>query len=267
MPNGFSDEVIEHLGKTARTTIEMEQYLDFLRNRTFRRTLLCHADIEVNRSLSIRPLREFYVSSPAHTAQPKAELVAQGVEAFEGADDSLFKTNHPLTIAAFHYLIDLAPERIHFDALVRKAAARLNMTQITDQDAAALASNLLQAFCHSLDLIEFHAFAPQMTTVVTEHPLTAPLFRYQVRRRSHFGNLVHGRVSLDDFSRLVLAQLDGHNDRTALLDFLVHLVEEGKIKPPAGTETPQSPDEIRGNLAGELDGALQRLAYLALLVS
>jgi len=267
MPNGLSDEVIEHLGKTARTTVEMEQYFDFLRNRTFRRTLLCHDEIDVDRRLSIQPLREFYVTSLATVAKLTANGEASDVETFEGSDGSQFKTDHPLTKAAFHYLVEAAPERVQFDELVRKAASRLDMTQIVDKDAVALAANLLRAFSFSLSLIEFYSFSPRMTTVVSEYPLATTLARYQARQRSDVANLTHARVQLDNFSRLVLAQLDGQNNRTALLDFLVGLAESGKISLPDGVQTPESPDDLRRRLAGDLDVTLQSLASLALLVA
>jgi methyltransferase-like protein len=79
--------------------------------------------------------------------------------------------------------------------------------------------------------------------------------------------LIHGRASLDNFSRLVLAQLDGQNDRAALLDFLVNLAKAGKISLPTAEQMPKTPDELRRVLAEELDRTLGILAHLALLVA
>ena len=267
MPNGLSDKVREHLGQIAHNTVEMEQYFDFLRDRMFRRTLLCHAGIEVDRRLSIQPLRQFYVTSKAHTVKPNADQEAKGIEVFEGADGVTFKTDHPLTKAAFNYLIDVRPLRIPFDRLVREAASDLNITHITDQDATGLAANLLRAFAHSLDLVEFHSFAPRMTVTVSERPLTTAFARYQARQRSHVSSLVHGRGTLDNFSRLVLEQLDGQNDRTALLNFLVGLAEAGEISLPTGAEMPKTTDEVRRFLAERLDQTLEDLAFVGLLVA
>jgi hypothetical protein len=74
-------------------------------------------------------------------------------------------------------------------------------------------------------------------------------------------------VELDNFSRLVLAQLDGTNNRVALLDFLVELAEAGKISSPNADQAPQTSDAIRQSLASELDKALQQLASLGLLAA
>jgi hypothetical protein len=37
--------------------VEAEQYLDFLGNRTFRHTLLCHQEIEIHRKIGPAPDR------------------------------------------------------------------------------------------------------------------------------------------------------------------------------------------------------------------
>lgn len=267
MPNGLSDEVMEYLGKIAHDTIEMEQYMDFLRNRSFRRTLLCHAELDIDRTLSIEPVVEFYVSTLAHTVKVDADKAAKGIETFEGVDGGQFSTDHPLTKAAFHYLLEVKPQRIHFVQLARQAASSLNMTQVSNQDAGALAANLLRAFTYSLSLIQFHTFVPPMSTVVSEHPLATPYARFQARHFPNIANLLHGRVQLDNFGRLVLAQLDGQTDHATLRDFLVKLVEDGKISSPSIEPEAKSPEELRKMLGEQLEITLQEFAELALLIA
>ena len=48
----------------AQDMIQLEQYMDFLRNRTFRQTLLCHASQVVDRSLDPGHVETLYFSSP-----------------------------------------------------------------------------------------------------------------------------------------------------------------------------------------------------------
>jgi methyltransferase-like protein/protein-L-isoaspartate O-methyltransferase len=268
MPNGLTKEVTDYLKHIVHSTVELEQYYDFLHNRTFRRTLLCHANLDVDRRLSIQPVKSFYISSTAKLAEEvDSQNVAGGIETFIGADGSKFATDHPLTKAAFHHLIEAYPLRLHFNDLVREAGSRFKAMQPADSNPDILAGNLLRAFSYSENLIEFHSFAPQMTTVVSEYPLATALARFQSREDSYAVNLKHLRVDLNDFSRLVLAQLDGEKDRAALLDFLVGLAEDGDIKLPNPDQTPKTAAEIRQSLAVQLDATLKYLANLALLVS
>ncbi len=43
---GFPSEVRQGLNALAPNLIEKEQYMDFLRNRTFRQSLVCHQDLQ-----------------------------------------------------------------------------------------------------------------------------------------------------------------------------------------------------------------------------
>jgi len=258
--------VVEHLGKTARTTIEMEQYLDFLRNRTFRRTLLCHEDVAVNRRLSIEPLRQFFVTTAAKQVEIEPDVAARGIERFETSAGVAFSTDHPVTKEAFRYLMEIAPALVHFDELFLESCKRLNMAQPTNADAAALAANLLRAFSSSLDLIEFHAYTPLIVTHVSEKPLATAFTRYQARHGVLVANVLHKRVELDALSRIVLMNLDGQNDREALLKFLTQLAETGKIGVRDGDEPARTPEDVQRILSRELDAALNCLARWGLLI-
>ncbi|NIO41969.1 MAG: hypothetical protein GTO41_18465, partial [Burkholderiales bacterium] len=52
--SNFPDHIEETLRRISRDTIQIEQYMDFLRNRTYRQTLLCHKELAIDRSLSPR---------------------------------------------------------------------------------------------------------------------------------------------------------------------------------------------------------------------
>ncbi|MCP3955832.1 MAG: methyltransferase domain-containing protein, partial [Desulfobacterales bacterium] len=45
--------------------IKAEQYMDFIRNRRFRSTVLCHAGTKINRELDVRDIEQFYVLTRA----------------------------------------------------------------------------------------------------------------------------------------------------------------------------------------------------------
>ncbi len=267
MGAGLTKEVLDQLKTIARTTVEMEQYFDFVHNRTFRRTLLCHSDVQLNRQITTQPMRSFYVSCNAQLTEVDAESAAKGIDRYVGTDGSKFATNHPLTKAAFQYLIESAPLRTKFDDLVHQAQARLTSVQFTDEDTNILAGNLLRAFSYSKSLIQFDSFTPQMTTTVSDRPLATSLVRHQARHSPEVVNLLHLQTKLNNFTRLVLTNLDGENNRDELLDFLVRLVQEGKITRPNDDKTSKTTDELRQSLSGELDAILKHLASLSLLVS
>jgi len=75
-------EVTARLRGLVRSTIELEQYMDFLRNRTFRQTLLCRQEVELKSRLSPDRLTEFYIASSALPANPHLNLNTAATDTF-----------------------------------------------------------------------------------------------------------------------------------------------------------------------------------------
>jgi hypothetical protein len=86
LPNFYPKGVTESLLKTVRNVVELEQYLDFLRNRTFRQTL-CHAGLTVTRTIKPESLRPFHLASRAvpDAAEPQIHTRTVEVQNLDGA--------------------------------------------------------------------------------------------------------------------------------------------------------------------------------------
>ncbi|MBM4425553.1 MAG: methyltransferase [Chloroflexi bacterium] len=69
--------------------IEWEQYTDFLSNRMFRQTLLCHAGVSLGGALTADTLRMFLIAS---AARPEETEPSASVRQFVGADGAKFST-------------------------------------------------------------------------------------------------------------------------------------------------------------------------------
>jgi SAM-dependent methyltransferase len=75
--SNFPPEVAQTLQRVATDIVRMEQYMDFVRNRMFRQTLLVHEDAPIRRDVGGRVVKGFFLSSAARpeSAQP---VLAQG---------------------------------------------------------------------------------------------------------------------------------------------------------------------------------------------
>ena len=88
LPNFWPAEVVQTLTSVAADVIEMEQYLDFLRSRTFRQTILCHAGLIVNRTIEPDQLRRFYIAARAVPESERPDIHSRTIEKFKGLDGS-----------------------------------------------------------------------------------------------------------------------------------------------------------------------------------
>src|SRR5262249_12782462 len=93
-------DVHQVLTKLAPNLIQMEQYLDFLRNRTFRQTLIVHEHHRPNYNLSPEHVMPFRVASPLKPKSLQPDLASNQVENFTGANGLGLNSNEPLVKAA-----------------------------------------------------------------------------------------------------------------------------------------------------------------------
>jgi methyltransferase-like protein len=124
LPTRFPPKVSGELQKMTSDLIEMEQVMDFLRNRRFRQTLLCHDHRTINRKLSPDRIMTLRLAAPLRPAAAKPTLASNAVEEFIGPKDRKVTTGDPLYKAALLCLAESWPRAVPFADLVAAARAR-----------------------------------------------------------------------------------------------------------------------------------------------
>jgi len=267
LANSFPDETVKALRKVAKSTIALEQYMDFLRNRTFRQTLLCHQDVRLSAAMDAERMAKFYVGSPALPVSTEPDIDATSVEQFRAPNHAILSTDHPVTKAAMLYLTRIWPQIVPFETLLAEAGACLS--EVPHDIAAVaqiLAANLLKAYGYSDNLVELHVYAPHFVVEVSERPVASPVARLNAATHGPVTNVRHERVRLNEAGCYLLPYLDGSRDRAALLEIM-----EGWTAQERREEKEQegAPSELAGHEdtpAELLDSLLQQLANAALLV-
>lgn len=193
--------------------IDLEQKMDFVRNQMFRQTLICHADVAVDRRIAPQGVTDSWLRSNAKRVAPNADEV-QGeplpadVVQFVSRDEAVLATNHPLSIAAMEILARAWPRGMHFTELMAAARQSLNGTG-GSQEVMALASTLLRAHGQSPQLVELHSFHPQVVNTVSARPMASKMARFEAETRTIVTNMWHDRVTLLPVHQGLLRRLDG----------------------------------------------------------
>ena len=256
-----------------------EQYLDFLKCRRFRQTLLCHRERALNRAPAPERLRRFHCSSAARPVVAGPDAPSAGVVEFRGPRGAAMQTDHAVAIAAIRHLGEIWPQAASFDALLRVARQRAAGEALprsagdsagpgADPDARALGEILLATY--AAGLVDLHCYPPRFVVAPSERPLASPLARLEVQRRSVVTSLRHTSVGIDDaLGQRLLQLLDGTRDRAALVDELARILRAGpESRATRGVNTPESPlDQALAALPDELEANLAKLGRLALLVA
>ena len=224
LPHSFPSETQTALQQTARSTLELEQLMDFLRNRMFRQTLLVHDDAPVRRSLHPQPVMGLWARSWTQRADDAAGETP-GAGQFTSKDGATLTTDHPVSIAALTQLGQHWPRGLRFAELLagakRSEFARAHPPREPSGRGAApddvvLAANLLRGLGYSNQLVSLHSFHPALTTEVSEEPLASPVARLEAAGRTVVTNLWHERVTLNPAQAALLPLVDGTRDRAGL---------------------------------------------------
>jgi SAM-dependent methyltransferase len=200
--------------------IEFEQYIDFLRCRRFRQTLLCRDDVALDRTLAPARLRGLYLASPLRPASQTPDLGYGKVERFTGPKNSEIETDFPAAKAALTLLSGIYPSSLRFEDLLRRsralaAAGQTNGDDWPEQIARELAAMLLKMF--AAKVVEVAAGPSRFTVEVSERPQTSRLVRKQLEAGDVVVNQLHHLVEVrDGKARLLLRLADGTRDLAAL---------------------------------------------------
>jgi methyltransferase-like protein len=206
----FPAEVQQVLRKLSNNVVQAEQYMDFLRNRTFRQSLLLKRGVKLSRSLTPASLRGLRVASSA-----QLDGTPDGPEhQFRDRRDGTLTTRDPVLITALRTLRESWPGSTVFEDLSLTVSDALGAA--VDEVGRSLGMSLLRLFVSSR-LIELHATPPAFTVDVSGRPVASPLARLQARESTDVTNLLHEPVRLGDAERVLLAHLDGTRSRDEVL--------------------------------------------------
>ncbi|HLJ57908.1 MAG TPA: class I SAM-dependent methyltransferase [Chthonomonadaceae bacterium] len=215
-----------------------EQYLDFIKCRRFRQTLLCHRGVALEREIAPERIMRLAVASQARPESAAPDLASSAPETFRGPNGAAMQTGHALSKAAMACLGDAWPRRIPFRELAALAAARL--AEAADAPGASpggfdgrsrgaagfpkgartaggeFAEDSLGAPAaaddpdvralaeiligtYSAGLIELHAHVPDCAMEAGERPKASAVARMQLEAGGmHLTSLLHTTVRIED---------------------------------------------------------------------
>ncbi len=248
-----------------------EQYMDFLKGRKFRQTLLCHQGVALDREPKPERMQAFYAASSARPASPEPDIRSTAVEEFQGALGASMSTGHPVAKAAITKLAEVWPRSLHFNELLGRVQSCTGSDANRadgDPDQGALALGTILSATYAAGLIELHVHAPQFALEVSERPVASPLARLQLQAGPNVTTLRHTRIQVEDslLGNLLLL-LDGTRDRPALVKELAALVESGAATLKRDGTAVSDRETALEILADSLETNLVKVGRLALLVA
>lgn len=240
--------------------IVREQYLDFLCNRSFRRSLLVCAEASVRDAPDPHAVRRLFTSARAMPVSPEPDVASEVPEEFVTEEGDRIQTTRPFVKAVFLALARGGAGFLAFDEIDRRARALLGREASESQDD--LEEILLRAAL--ANLVRFAGRSPKFAASASERPLAPPLARIQAADDLWVGNLLHRVMRLEDLDRFVLGLCDGFFDRAEIAARLVSAAERGDVTVSDAVASGAEPLRVAARAA--VDASLAKLAAHAFLV-
>ncbi|MEO8628336.1 MAG: methyltransferase regulatory domain-containing protein [Betaproteobacteria bacterium] len=232
LPNMFFDQQAPEVVKMLRTfddIVEQEQYLDYVRNRRFRSTILCKSGRKLNRNISGKQILDFYLTAnmtPKDMAPKDHADPAKPITFVSGA--SQFVSANPYDGAVFLELIACGQKPVSAEELFARAQKRLNLAD-SQPLRDALAKGGLGLVTRGF--ITLHADSPSCAVRLDEKPVASPIARYQARKKGarQATNLLGKGIATGPVVNILLPLFDGSRSVQEVAGAFADMLRRGTI--------------------------------------
>ena len=178
LTRNLTPAVAGKLSELSGDVIQGEQYLDFVRNQTFRRTLLCHDQAAVKRPPASDRLVQMSVAALSWPTGPTADDDLEAKTEFRSQSGNRISTNNPFLKTALSILHDVWPGTLPFGQLVEQVQDRLKRLARAaelplNEASRILADSLLQ--CYLMQFVNLHVRPPALSAKAGTKPRATPL--------------------------------------------------------------------------------------------
>ena len=267
----FGPDVEKALKLLATDQIHTEQYMDFLRNRMFRESLLVHNRNAPNWTINPDVLRAMHVASSGKPApNTLVDITTETAAQYQTRSGMTLSTNRPLLKAAMQVLGARWPATVPFDELRKEARVLLGGSGGDAQDAEDsrnLALGVLNSYIAS-DLFELYPVALNIPRTPGDKPAVVASARLRVANGGNtVANRRHEVVKMTDLDLRLVPMLDGTRDRAELVDRLTERALSGDLNVQKDGQPIKDPAEVKAALGAVIDPALNNLGMQGLLVN
>lgn len=230
----LSPELQQQLDQLATNLTEKEQYIDFVRNRSFRQTLVCHAHQRPNYAVRGERLRGLWAATSAHVHRGEATIDDASQWMLKLDSGPSLSTQVRSSQIAFELLSQAWPERLAVAGLIDQVAELLNDPTLDRGELqASLEVALLTAFSSSSGQLLELSVSPlsQAETEPLEDQVVrvSKLARHQASHGLPVINRRHDLFSLMPIDRRILPLLDGTRGQIAILRELMQQYQVGDL--------------------------------------
>jgi len=271
IPGNLGPEVEKSLKILGPGLLEKEQFMDFVRNRTFRQTLLIREGVTPNYNIAPSAVWDMHISSPGRPASEAFDDLSKVQPVgFQAPGGMVLTTDRPLIRAAMPLLFKAYPGTVYFaqllvtaKALVEKAGGTV---PVAPQDGLELASGLLNCLIGS-NLVDLFPVAQHVIRKPPERPKAPLAARLLAPRFRVVCNVRHEGIMLSEFEQRVLPLCTGMTAMEEMVNDLSHAALAGELRMEKDGQPIYDPTAVRQLMTESVTKALEKFGEFGLLMA
>ena len=273
MFSGNLPEDTSRILATSNDIVRTEQFMDFINDRRFRQTLLCHDILDLSWTVPHSVLQEGWFVSKFSFPEGFAQhnIISGQKLNFTGALNLMLSVEDPMILAMLQVFHGLKKQAIRSGQLTAMAAEKLQKLnfRLTPEQVAALEEKLLNTIVRYIFMggVAFYIDQFPHATSVSAKPKASKLVRYQASVGEYVSNQRQESISVSYFQRLLLQLLDGTRDLAALIHAMTQNFEDKKVMMNDTNGQPLELEEVKRRLPKMVPDTLSALCEYALLVA
>ena len=225
----------QQLLTTTPSMIETEQYMDFLRNRMFRTSLIVHDDKKPVYNLNAADIVKFHVTSNLTPAEQNMDLHSSNPGQFIAHDGTTIGTSEPLMKAVLVYLYESSPNSMTAGEIIAGACKKLGLNPpLAAEEIAKVTAQIGQTLITAytslpVGSLELTTRPIKRSCFVSSKPKTLKLAQIQAVTMGAVTNPRHQMIKLGDFEKHLFPMLDGKTDVSEIISAFKDMVNTNKI--------------------------------------
>lgn len=260
-------KVVDKL-KEVNDIVRTEQYMDYITNRRFRSTLLCHNSVKLNRTINNEDITKFNMTFNIVPEKPITSIDLNSLESekffYNGNKDNSLSSSSPYMKAILYTFSEHIGNPMSFNTIVTDANKKLHDNKLNEIKEELLA-NALKLVLQGYITITTQSGRGE---VKLDKPKASKLIMYQVSNTSNtwVTNLRHEVLAINLFEKYALKYMDGKNDRKNIIELIIKHMDSGEIVLSRDDKKIEDHDEIRKELEAFLEPTLAKFVANAFLV-
>ncbi len=257
----------ESLTKLTTDIHHRSQYTDFVTNRMFRQSLLCHKECKVDRHINNDRIVNARFSGHFAVDDPKLnnELSSEIEVSFKCSNGRGLKTKNSALKALLFSMSEAWPSSLSTTELQKRIESRLAENLVVGEPEQVSIANLTAVNIMQMLVrgdIEFHFAPDRFAAETSDKPRVSKLTHEQSKAGQLITTQRHTMLNADPLTRLLIEKLDGEHTQQELIDYVRELEESGKISVNVKGDKPKDMTTIHQAAVKKVLEVLRRNALL-----